>query len=138
MYFLCKYLSKYFFLTNIPAHKSKLNLYLPLPIPFQILFSWNMEHFYFRSTLKSLGVILGGGLNIKVQLTSNYLYLCKHILHYSTVCDSLYNHTCIFPQYLILPIPFQTLTFLRQKWQMEGNTKQLNKLRKRLMTPCPS
>ena len=70
-------------------------------------------------------------------LTSNYLYLCKYILHYSTVWDSLYTHTCIFPQYLILPIPFQTLTFLRQKWQLEGNTKQLNKLQKRLTTLCP-
>ena len=31
---LCKYLSTYFFLT----HKWKLNFYLPLPIPFQMLF----------------------------------------------------------------------------------------------------
>ena len=51
---------------TIPTHKWKLNLYLPLPIPFQILFSRNMQYFYYRSTLKSLGVILGGGLNIKV------------------------------------------------------------------------
>ena len=64
--FLCKYLSTYFFLTHIPTHNCKLNLYLPLPIPFQMLFSRNMAFFYFRSTLKSLGVILGGGLNIKV------------------------------------------------------------------------
>ena len=63
---LCKYISTYFFLTHIPTHKWKLNLYLPLPIPFQILFSRNMQYFYYRSTLKSLGVILGGGLNIKV------------------------------------------------------------------------
>ena len=35
--FLCKYLSTYFFLTHIPTHKRKLNLYLPLPIPFQII-----------------------------------------------------------------------------------------------------
>ena len=36
--FLCKYLSTYFFLTHIPTHKCKLNLYLPLPILFQMLF----------------------------------------------------------------------------------------------------
>ena len=35
--FLCKYISTYFFLTHIPTHKCKLNLYLPLPIPFQII-----------------------------------------------------------------------------------------------------
>ena len=64
--FLCKYLSTYFYLTHIPTHKWKLNFYLLLPIPFQILFPQNMQYFYFRSTLKSLGVILGGGLNIKV------------------------------------------------------------------------
>ena len=34
---LCKYISTYFFLTHIPTHKWKLNLYLPLPIPFQII-----------------------------------------------------------------------------------------------------
>ena len=44
----------------------KLNLYLPLLIPFQMLFVKKMAFFPFRSTLKSLGVILGGGLNIKV------------------------------------------------------------------------
>ena len=63
---LCKYISTYFFLTHIPTHKWKLNLYLPLPIPFQILFSRNMQYFYYHSTLKSPGMILGGGLNIKV------------------------------------------------------------------------
>ena len=63
---LCKYISTYFFLTHILTHKWNLNLYLPLPIPFQILFSRNMQYFYYCSTLKSLGVILGGGLNIKV------------------------------------------------------------------------
>ena len=34
---LCKYISTYFFLTHIPTHKWKLNLYLPLPILFQII-----------------------------------------------------------------------------------------------------
>ena len=34
--FLCKYLSTYLFLTHIPTHTCKLNLYLPLPIPFQM------------------------------------------------------------------------------------------------------
>ena len=63
---LCKYLSTYFFLTHIPTHNCKLNLYLPLPIPFQMLFIKNMVFLPFRSTLKSLGVILGGGLNTKV------------------------------------------------------------------------
>ena len=48
--FLCKYLSTYLFLIHIPAHKWKLNFYLPLPIPFQILFSQNMEYFYYCST----------------------------------------------------------------------------------------
>ena len=64
--FLCKYLSTYLFLTHIPTHKCKLNLYLPLPIPLQMLFVENMVLLPFRSTLKSLGVILGGGFNIKV------------------------------------------------------------------------
>ena len=64
--FLCKYISTYFFLTHIPTHKWKLNLYLPLPVPFQMLFIKNMAFLPFRSTLKSLGVILGGGLNTKV------------------------------------------------------------------------
>ena len=63
---LCKYLSTYFFITYIPTHKWKLHLYLPFPIPFQMLFVENMVVISFRSTLKSLGVILGGGLNIKV------------------------------------------------------------------------
>ena len=63
---LCKYISTFFFLTHIPTHKCKLNLYLPLPIPFQMLFIENMVLVAFHSTLKSLGVILGGGLNIKV------------------------------------------------------------------------
>ena len=36
-FILCKYLSTYFFLTHIPSQKCKLNLYLPLPIPFQII-----------------------------------------------------------------------------------------------------
>ena len=44
----------------------KFNLYLPLLIPFHMLFIKKMAFFPFRSTLKSLGVILGGGLNIKV------------------------------------------------------------------------
>ena len=34
--FLCKYLLTYLFLTHIPTHTCKLNLYLPLPIPFQM------------------------------------------------------------------------------------------------------
>ena len=64
--FLCKYISTHLFLTHIPTHKCKLNLYLPLPIPFQMLFFEKMVFLPFHSTLKSLGVILGGGLNIKV------------------------------------------------------------------------
>ena len=63
---LCKYLSTYFFITYIPTHNWKLHLYLPFPIPFQMLFVENMVVISFCSTLKSLGVILGGGLNIKV------------------------------------------------------------------------
>ena len=34
--FLCKYLSTYFFLTHIPTHNCKVNLYLTLLIPFQM------------------------------------------------------------------------------------------------------
>ena len=44
---LCKYISTYFFLTHISTHKWKLNLYLPLPIPFQIidvLFCKRVQH----------------------------------------------------------------------------------------------
>ena len=52
---LCKYLSTYFFLTHIPTHKWKLNFYLPLPIPFQMLFVENMVFVAFRSTLKIPG-----------------------------------------------------------------------------------
>ena len=63
---LCKYFQTYLFLTHIPTQKCKFNLYLPLPFPFQMLFIANMTFLTFRSTLKSLGVILGGGLNIKV------------------------------------------------------------------------
>ena len=63
--FLCKYLSTYFFLTHILTHTCKFNLYLPLLIPFQ-MFCHDMSFVDCHSTVKSLGVILGGGLNIKV------------------------------------------------------------------------
>ena len=39
---LCKYISTFSSLPTYPSYKWKLNLYLPLPIPFQILFS--LEH----------------------------------------------------------------------------------------------
>ena len=62
--FLCKYLSTYVFPTHIPTHNCKINLYLPLLIPFQMS-CHDMSFVVCRSTLKSLGVILGGGLNIR-------------------------------------------------------------------------
>ena len=52
--------------------------------------------------------------------------MCKYILHNPTISNSLYTHTCIFPQYLILPILFQTLTFLHQIWQ-QRTAKQTSK-----------
>ena len=67
-----------------------------------MLFSRNMAFFYFCSTLKSLGVILGGGLNIKVQLTlwppkQDKASKCKYISYLFLI--HLFTHKIVILHY---------------------------------------
>ena len=91
--FLCKYLSTYFFLTHIPTHKCKLNLYLPLPIPFQII------DVLFFTVVRCMPVPL-------VHQTSYCVFLCKYLSTYFFLTH-IPTHKCKLNLYLPLPIPFQ-------------------------------
>ena len=67
---LCNYLSTYFFLTHIPTHKMKVNLYLPLPIPLQIidvLFHQGVAHARTTSASNRVISVFLGGLSLHLN-----------------------------------------------------------------------
>ena len=95
---LCKYLSTYFFLTHIPTHKCKLNLYLPLPIPFQII------DVLFFTMVRHMPAPL-------MHQTSYCVLLCKYLSTYFFLTH-IPTHKCKLNLYLPLPIPFQIIDVL--------------------------
>ena len=92
---LCKYISTYFFLIHIPTHKWKLNLYLPLPISFQII------DVLFCTRVRCMPVLL-------VHQSSYCVCLCKYISTYFFLTH-IPTHKWKLNLYLPLPIPFQII-----------------------------
>ena len=92
---LCKYLSTYLFLTHIPTHKCKLNLYLPLPIPFQII------DVLFCTRVRRMPALL-------ICQSSCCVCLCKYISTYFFLTN-IHTHKWKLNLYLPLPIPFQII-----------------------------
>ena len=98
---LCKYISIYFFLTHISTHKWKLNLYLPLPIPFQII------DVLFCKRVRCMPAPL-----VRQRCQSSYcVCLCKYISTYFFLTH-IPTHKWKLNLYLPLPIPFQIIDVL--------------------------
>ena len=96
---LCKYISTYFFITHIPTHKCKFNLYLPLPIPFQIIHVFDCC---------ICGVGSGACPSTLVRQNSYCLCLCKYLSTYFFI-TYIPTHKWKLNLYLPFPIPFQML-----------------------------
>ena len=95
---LCNYLSTYFFLTHIPTHKRKLNLYLPLPVPLQII------DVLFFTGVRPMPTLL-------VCQTSYCVLLCNYLSTYFFLTH-IPTHKRKLNLYLPLPIPFQIIDVL--------------------------